>query len=86
MRYTPLAATAALTLAGCAQPAINDIDDSHVRVFAPLGSNEQEISAEAARGCAVYGKRRCRSFGFRDGEGWDELALGRSSVPLDFLV
>ena len=26
------------------------------------------------------------TFGFGDGEGWDELALGRSSVPLDFLV
>ena len=56
MYYAMLAATAALGLAGCAHPAINDIDDSHVKVFVPLGSSAQEVTAEAARGCAVYTK------------------------------
>lgn len=48
-----------LVLAGCYAPAISEISDSGVRVQYAV-DNVSGIDAEAAKGCAIYGKQAVR--------------------------
>ena len=48
-----------LVLAGCYAPTISEISDSAVRVQYAV-DNTSGIEAEAANGCALYGKKAVR--------------------------
>jgi hypothetical protein len=48
-----------LALAGCYAPAISEISDSAVRVQYAV-DNTSGVDAEAAKGCALYGKQSIR--------------------------
>ena len=48
-----------LALAGCYAPAISEISDSAVRVQYAV-DNVSGVDAEAANGCALYGKKAVR--------------------------
>src|SRR5690348_14411733 len=47
---------AVLLLGGCAGPAISQMNESSLTVLRHPWNSEQQIQAEAARGCALYGK------------------------------
>ena len=43
-------------LAACAQPVIGDINDSSLKVVQRLGTPMEQVNAEAAGGCNIYGR------------------------------
>lgn len=55
-------------LAGCVapQPVVSDVNDSSVKIQAPLFMDTVRIDAKAAEACAIYGKTRSDQLSHRD--------------------